>query len=122
MKTARKILIADDEFLIRWSISQALSQDGYLVTAVGDGEEALEAIMTQDFDFVITDLVMPGQDGWKVLEHIKEIYPRPKVVIITAHGNQETGSVAREKGAFGYIEKPDIIDKIRDLLRRTHQG
>ncbi len=117
MILGKKILIADDEFLIRWSLSEALSQDGYEVMAVGDGEKALEAIRIVGFDFIITDLVMPGIDGWEVLDRVKEIYPGAKVVIITAHGDRETGVMARERGAYGYIEKPELIDKIRVLVR-----
>ncbi len=112
-----KILIADDEFLIRWSLSEALSQDGYEVKAVEDGEKALEAIKSESFDFVITDLIMPGKTGWEVLERAKEIYPKAKVVIITAFGNHDTEAAAKAKGAYGYIEKPEIIDKIKNLLK-----
>jgi DNA-binding NtrC family response regulator len=112
-----KILVADDEFLIRWSLSEALSQDGYEVKAVEDGEKALDAIKREDFDFVITDLVMPGKNGWEVLRQAKERYPSAKVVIITAYGEQNTETVAKERGAYGYIEKPEIIDKVKGLLR-----
>ena len=112
----KKILIADDEFLIRWSLKEALSKEGYDVKAVEDGEKALEVIKNESFDCIITDLVMPGRDGWEVLERVKETYPKAKVVIITAYGTQDTEAVAKEKGAFGYIEKPEIIDKIKSLL------
>jgi len=114
---ANKILVADDEFLIRWSLSEALKQDGYEVKAVEDGEKALEAIKNESFDFVITDLVMPGKSGWEVLEQVRETYPKAKVVIVTAYGAQDTEGVAKEKGAYGYIEKPQIIDKVKDLLK-----
>ena len=119
MKLTNKILIADDEFLIRWSLSEALSQDGYEVKAVEDGDKALEAIKSESFDFVITDLVMPGKNGWEVLEWVKEVYPKAKVVIITAYGAQDTEAVAKAKGAYGYVEKPEIIDKIKGLLKST---
>ncbi|MEW6374956.1 MAG: response regulator [Thermodesulfobacteriota bacterium] len=112
-----KILVADDEFLIRWSLSEALSQDGYEVKAVEDGEKALEAIKEEDFDFIITDLVMPGKDGWDVLKRVKETYPKAKVIIITAYGTHDTEAAAKEKGAYGYVEKPEIIDKIKNLLK-----
>ncbi len=114
---AQRILVADDELLIRWSLSEALSEDGYEVKTVEDGEKALEAIKTESFDFVITDLVMPGKSGWEVLEQVKAVYPKAKVVIITAFGEQDTETAAKEKGAVGYIEKPEIIDKIKDLLK-----
>ena len=115
-----KILIADDEYLIRWSLSQALSQEGYEVISVEDGKKALEAAKTHRFDFVITDLVMPELDGWKVLETIRQmnLQPLPQVIIITAHGNDETRKAAIEKGAWAYVEKPYIIDRIKEILKR----
>ncbi len=117
----KKILIVDDEFLIRWSLSEAISEEGYSVKAVENGKQALEAIDTECFDLVITDLVMPSPDGWEVLKHVKEKYPRAEVVIITAHGTQDTEAAAKERGAYGYIEKPEIIDKIILLLRNLHK-
>jgi DNA-binding NtrC family response regulator len=115
----QKILIADDEFLIRWSLAHSLSQEGYDVLAVEDGGKAIEAIRAQHFDFVITDIVMPESDGWKVLETASHIQPPPRVIIITAYGKEDTGRMAKEKGAWGYIEKPYIIEKIKELLKRV---
>jgi len=112
-----RILIADDEYLIRWSLSQALSQEGYEVIAVEDGKKAIEAAKAQCFDFIITDLVMPELEGWEVLEIAKQIEPPPRVIIITAHGKDETRKKAIEKGAWAYVEKPYIIDNIKDLLK-----
>jgi len=112
-----RILIADDEFLTRWSLAQALSQEGYEVIVVENGKKAIEAAKTQHFDFVITDLVMPELNGWKVLEILQETYPPPRVIIITAHGGEDTERVAKEKGAWAYIEKPYIIDQIKKILK-----
>jgi DNA-binding NtrC family response regulator len=111
-----KILIADDEFLIRWSLVQALSHEGYEVISVEDGKKAIEAARTQHFDFIITDLVMPELDGWGVLEIVKKIQPSPRVIVITAHGGQDTGQRVKEKGAWAYVEKPYVIDQIKGIL------
>ncbi len=115
-----KILIADDEFLIRRSLEGALSKEGYIVKAVEDGERAIEAIECEKFDYVITDLKMPYKDGWEVLEYARERCPRSRVIIITSSGEQETESKAKEKGAYGFIEKQDIMYKIKLLLRGIH--
>ena len=82
-----------------------------------DGKKAIEVARSQYFDFVITDLVMPELDGWKVLEFVKQTQPPSRVIIITAHGNGDTERIAREKGAWAYIEKPYIIENIKDLLK-----
>jgi DNA-binding NtrC family response regulator len=110
-------LIADDEFLIRWSLTQALSQEGYEVTSVEDGRKAIEAARIQQFDFIITDLIMPESDGWEVLKMATQAQPQPRVIIISAKGNEDTGRIAKEKGAWAYVEKPYIIDKIKEILK-----
>lgn len=114
-----KILIADDEFLIRWSLTQALSQKGYEVISVEDARKAIEAAKVQHFDFIITDLIMPESDGWEVLKMAIQTQPPPRVIIITARGNEETGRIAKEKGAWAYVEKPYIIDKIKEILNSS---
>ena len=114
-----KILIADDEFLIRWSLAQALSREGYDVTAVENGKQAIETAKLQHFDFIITDLLMPEVDGWKVLEMARQIECSPRVIIITAHGKEVTGSLAKERGAWAYVEKPYIIEKVKGILKEA---
>jgi CheY-like chemotaxis protein len=108
--------------LIRWSLSQALAREGYEVISVENGKKAIEAVQFQQFDFIITDLIMPELDGWQVLETIRQsqLQPPPRVIIITAHGKDETKRAALEKGAWAYVEKPYIIDRIKDILKGNH--
>ena len=115
-----KILIADDEFLIRWSLTQALCQEGYDVISVEDGRKAIEAATAEHFDFIITDLVMPESDGWEVLEMTRRTQSPPRVIVITARGNEDTGRIAKARGAWAYVEKPYIIDKIKEILRSVY--
>jgi DNA-binding NtrC family response regulator len=114
-----KILVADDEFLIRWSLTQALCQEGYEVISVENGRTAIEAAKAQRFDFIITDLVMPELDGWEVLEMAIQTQPPPRVIIITAQGNEDIGRIAKEKGAWAYVEKPYVIEKIKEILNSS---
>ncbi len=111
------MLIADDEFLIRWSLTQALCQEGCDVLAVENGQKAIDAVTQQHFDYVITDLVMPEKNGWDVLEMACRIQDPPRVIILTAYGKEDTGKLAKEKGAWAYVEKPYIIDQIKGILR-----
>jgi DNA-binding NtrC family response regulator len=113
------VLIADDEFLIRWSLDQALSQEGHRVVAVENGKKAVDEMKFQHFDFIITDLIMPEMDGWKLLEVARRADPSSRVIIITAHGKDDTRKIAREKGAWAYLEKPYIIDKVKGILKET---
>ena len=112
----KKILIADDEYLIRWSLSEALQREGYEVLSVEDGKRAIEAIKETLFDFIITDLYMPEMDGWAVLEAARMTLPEARVIILTAHGKEGFMELATKKGAFAYVEKPFVIDKIKQLL------
>jgi DNA-binding NtrC family response regulator len=114
-----KILIADDEYLIRWSLTQALCQEGYEVTSAENGRKAIEAAAAQHFDFIITDLIMPESNGWEVLETAMQAQPPPRVIIITARGNAEMARTAKEKGAWAYVEKPYIIDRIKEILNSS---
>lgn len=105
--------------MIRWSLIQALSQEGYDVIAVEDGKKAIDTARAQHFDFIITDLVMPELEGWEVLEIVCQIQPPPRVIIMTAHGKEDTERMAKEKGAWAYVEKPYIIEKIKGILKEV---
>jgi len=98
-----------------------LSQEGYEVISVGNGREAIDAIKVQHFDFVITDLFMPELDGWEVLNMTRQVQPSPQVIIITAHGKEDIKIMARERGALAYVEKPYIIDEIKEILKIRSQ-
>lgn len=102
--------------MIRWSLTQTLSHEGYEVIAVENGRKAIEAVKAQHFDFIITDLIMPELDGWEVLRAVQQIQSPPRVIIITAHSQEDTGRMAKEKGAWAYVEKPYILDKIKEIL------
>ena len=106
--------------MIRWSLTQALCQEGYDVISVEDGQKAIEAANAEHFDFIITDLVMPESDGWRVLEMTGRTQSPPRVIIITARGNEDTGRIAKARGAWAYVEKPYIIDKIKEILRSVY--
>jgi CheY-like chemotaxis protein len=108
--------------LIRWSLSEALAREGYEVISVDDGKKAIEVVRADHFDFIITDLVMPESDGWEVLETIRQcnLQPPPRVIIITAHGKDETKRAVLDKGAWAYVEKPYLIDRIKDILKGNY--
>ena len=112
-----KILIVDDELLIRWSLTQALSQEGHEVMAVENAIKAIDATQRYFFDYIITDLVMPELDGWTVLEFARQNHPSSRVILITAYGAEDTRRIARERGAWAYIEKPYLIDEIKKILK-----
>jgi len=113
----KKILIVDDEKLIRWSLTKIFTQDGYEVKAVEKGEEALKEINKTTYDLVITDVRMEGIDGIEVLKEVKKISPKTKVIIITAYGTPNIRKLASKFEAFSFIDKPFEAEQIRTTAR-----
>src|SRR5262249_44787319 len=114
-----RILIVDDEPLMRLSMVDALEAVGYDVQAAASGPEGIEAIRLREFDLVITDLRLPGADGLTVLKATKEKAPQTDVVVITAHGSVETAVGAMKLGAFDYITKPFQMDELLLIVERA---
>jgi len=113
--TRGSILIAEDEDGVRDSLTQVLREEGYDVVAVADGDDAIAALGTREFDLVISDLRMPGADGLAVLRHAREIAPQTLVLLMTAHATLETAVEALRGGAQDYLLKPVLFD---DLLHK----
>jgi len=115
------VLVADDEPSIRDSLAGVLRDEGYRVTVVADGAAAIASLDTQDFDFVISDLRMPGADGLEVLRRIREVAPQTLVLLMTAHATVETAVAALQQGAHDYLLKPilfdDVLHKLDHLMR-----
>ncbi len=116
-----EILLADDEVTFRETLAKVLREEGMAVTAVGDGMDAINAIMKQPYAVAILDIQMPGADGIKVLREIMKIRPEVRVIMITAYGTVEMAVEAIKLGACDYVMKPvmfeDILTKIRQHLR-----
>lgn len=108
-----RILIVDDEEIVRRSISACLEQAGRDVVAVEDGHTALEKIKEEEWDLALVDLKMPGIDGIEVLKTVGKLKPRIPVIIITAYATVENAVEAMKAGAFDYIVKPFTPDELR---------
>lgn len=113
MKNA-KILIAEDDDLNRENLLELLTQSGYEVKAVTNGKEAMDAMVEEKFDLVITDLKMPQVDGLELLKFTKEINPDSVVIIVTGYGTVNSAVDAMKLGAFDYIIKP-LKDELAKL-------
>jgi len=120
VKPAR-ILIVDDEPLIRQSLTGVLQDEGYPVEAVSRGEEALAELEREPYDVVLLDVWLTGMDGLETLARIQEIPfdSRPVVVIISGHGTIETAVKATRLGAFDFLEKPLTIDKVAVVVKNA---
>lgn len=107
-----RILVIDDEDIVRTSCSRALVPEGYEVKAAKNGLEGLKMISDEKFNLVLTDLKMPDMDGIEVLKRIKEEWPEIEVIIITGYQTVDTAVKSIKLGAFDYIEKPFTPDAL----------
>lgn len=116
-----KILVADDEEITLKHLTYALEKDGYDVTAVKNGLDALKKIEADEFDVLIADIKMPGMDGIAVLSEVKDKYPAIDVIIITGFGSIESAVNAMSKGATDYITKPFNLDELSLKIKKIEE-
>ena len=114
-----RILVVDDELVIRDILCEFLALEGYEVDNVGDGDEAIEKLRIKQYDIVITDLKMPNVSGIELLEKISEENIDVITVIMTGFGTVETAIEAMKKGAYDYVLKPF---KVEDVVRIIQRG
>src|SRR5437870_4005430 len=113
-----RILIIDDEPLMRISIADALKAEGYQVKVAATGSDCVVCIKKEKFNIIISDLRLPGLDGLQVLQTCKEVSARTGVIVITAHGSVETAVEAMKMGAYDYITKPFSMDELLLIVKR----
>jgi DNA-binding NtrC family response regulator len=118
MKKKAKVLVVDDEAIIRQSLRDWLSDVGYQVLTAENGFQALEIIEKEKPSIVIADLVMPGMDGIELMKRAKEISPDVEVIIVTAYGSIPTAITAMREGAYDYIEKPFCPERAEILIEK----
>lgn len=118
----RRVLLVEDEKTIRDAVAAYLEREGYWVTPVGDGEEALRAFSLHRFDMVVLDLMLPKVSGEEVCRAIRNTSDVP-LIMLTAKGDVEDRIRGLESGADDYLVKPfsprELIARIKVLLRRT---
>ncbi len=118
-KKREKILIVEDEKSMNEILRILLESEGYDVTSALNGNEGIDCLKRDIFDLVITDIKMPGTDGFTVLKTTREISPDTLVIMITAFGTTENAIEAMKSGAYDYIHKPFKIDEIRIVVNKA---
>lgn len=114
-----KILIVDDEKLMRVSLEDKLIKEGYAVTSSSNATEGLKALQSTNFDAVITDLRLPKMDGIEFLREIKKASSDTVVIIMTAYGSIENAVTAMKEGAYDYVTKPFSLEELMIKLRKA---
>jgi DNA-binding NtrC family response regulator len=124
MTDKNRILIVDDDEVVRWSYLRSLESSSCNVEAASDGEQALQTMERNPFDVVLLDMRMPGQDGLSVLRTIKQKWPESEVIIITGYPTVDSAKEAVQLGAYDYVTKPvgpqDVINLTDGAITRKH--
>ena len=113
-----RILAVDDEPVVLDSFRKILVLSGFSVDTVESGPEALGLVQRRDYDFVFTDLKMPGMGGVEVVKAVRHLRPDIDVAVITGYGTIETAVEAMQHGAADYVQKPFTEDELSDFARR----
>ena len=111
-----RVVICDDEMLIRLWLSEHLADAGYATEATADGAELLAAVAREPADVVLLDLRLPDQSGMELLARLKAIDAGLSVIMMTAYGEVETAVSAVRAGAFHFLEKPISLPELKLLI------
>lgn len=106
------VLIVDDEKDFLETISERLTNRGFLVDAADNGLEALDKLDAKNFDAIVLDMMMPEMDGIETLKHIRTRHPEMQVILLTGHATLQKGVEAVKLGAMDFLEKPAEIDAL----------
>lgn len=122
----KRILVVDDEEIVRYSLVNILRNSGYEVEDVPSAEEALKLIYEKQYHLVLTDLVLEGMGGLELLENVKVISPRTLVIVITGYGSIKTAVTALRLGVYDYLLKPcdenELLLRVRRALEMQNYG
>jgi DNA-binding NtrC family response regulator len=119
MPSGERVLIVEDEELMRELLGKILAREHYSLFQAPNGKEALRVFQNNTIDLVLTDLKMQEMDGLELLTHVRAVDPEVVVIMMTAYASVETAVEAMRRGAYDYITKPFINDEIRVVLRRA---
>jgi len=114
-----RILIVEDEKLIRWSIKSRLQDEGFVVAEVETGKAAFDLLDDDEFDLMILDHRLPDMTGLQVLERVRQGMPEVSVVMMTAYGTVEGAVQAMKLGAFDYLTKPVNLDELAMVVQKA---
>ncbi|GBE31892.1 putative transcriptional regulatory protein pdtaR [bacterium BMS3Bbin05] len=116
-----RVLVAEDDAIVRDVIVKFLSEEGYAVVVAEDGHAAIKLLRLEDIKLVLTDLRMPGADGMDVLRAAIQMNPKIAVVLLTAYGTLDTALEAMKEGAYDYIVKPFVMQQLLLAVRNAYK-
>jgi CheY-like chemotaxis protein len=109
---SKRVLVVDDEEIVRQSYKLALTDAGYDVSVAANGHDAIEACRTEHFDVMLADIRMPDMDGLEVAQIMAREFPDVRVIVITGYPSPESAARARQLGLSDYLQKPIAPDRL----------
>lgn len=119
MKQKTKVLLADDDPILRKLLPHQLSSSYFEVSTVADGQETLQALSEEDFDVVLLDVNLPAISGLEILSAVRQNEDAPEIIMLTSDTTLQTGVEAMRRGAFDYITKPASAELIEAIIRKA---
>ena len=113
------IVIVDDESAVRETLRDFLVEEGYQVTAVADGQAAVQAVKSEPTQVVLTDLRLQGMDGLEILERVMQVNAQISCIVMTGFGTIEQAVKAMKAGAYDFITKPIQFDVVSLAIRKA---
>jgi DNA-binding NtrC family response regulator len=121
MPTLPTILLVDDEERFRNNLKKMLAAQGFTVTALASGPEALDELARQPYDVIFLDVRMPGMDGLETLAAIKKDHPDSEVIILTGHASVDAAAEIIRLGATEFLLKPCPIEEILAKIETSYE-
>jgi DNA-binding NarL/FixJ family response regulator len=124
MKSAIKILIADDHTIVREGLKQILAETPDMVVAgeANTGQQVLDKVWKKDYDVILLDISMPGRSGIDILKQLKSERPKLAVLILSMYSEEQYAMRALRAGASGYMTKESAPDELIEAIRKVSQG
>ncbi|HYE64721.1 MAG TPA: sigma-54 dependent transcriptional regulator [Pyrinomonadaceae bacterium] len=116
-----RVLVVDDDGLLRKLVTNQLSRSGFDAASAAGGMEALATLRETDYDVVLLDIMMPGISGLDALREIRKMEDAPEVIMITADTSLPTGLEAMRLGAYDYLTKPSTLDEMEAVIRKADE-
>src|SRR3989442_12816737 len=121
MNRKTRLLVVDDDSLLRKLVTEQLSRSDFAATPAASARECLQLLREADYDVVLLDIMMPDMSGLEALREIRKLEDPPEVVMLTADTSLATGIEAMRHGAYDYLTKPATLDEIEAVIRKADE-